>query len=73
MKINANFFNDYEKDFFPEIDYSNLEYNEKEIYKDKSVYENLIEEKIKYYKNNKNENFTTELKKIFHYGKQKKK
>jgi len=70
--FNINFFNDYEKDFFPEIDYSNLEYNEQEIYKDKSVYENLIEEKIKYFKNNKNENFTTELKKTFHYGKHKK-
>ena len=70
--FNINFFNDYEKDFFPEIDYSNLEYNEKEIYKDKSVYENLIKEKINYFENNKNENYTTELKKTFHYGKHKK-
>jgi len=70
--FNINFFNDYEKDFFPEIDYSNLEYNEHEIYKDRSIYENLIKEKINYFKNNKNENFTTELKKTFHYGKHKK-
>ena len=70
--FNINFFNDYEKDFFPDIDYSNLEYNEHEIYKDKSVYENLIKEKINYFKNNKNENYTTELKKTFHYGKHKK-
>ena len=69
---NINFFNDYEKDFFPEIDYSHLEYNEYEIYKDKSVYENLIKEKINYFKNNQNENYTTELMKSFHYGKHKK-
>ena len=70
--FNINFFNDYEKDFFPEIDYSNLEYNEYEIYKDKSIYENIIKEKINYFKNNNNENFTTELMKEFHYGKHKK-
>ena len=70
--FNINFFNDYEKDFFPEIDYSNLEYNEHEIYKNKSIYEDLIKEKINYFKNNKNENYTTELKKTFHYGIHKK-
>ena len=70
--FNINFFNDYEKDFFPEIDYSNLEYNEYQIYKDKPIYENLIKEKINYFKNNKNENYTTQLMKSFHYGKHKK-
>ena len=69
---NINFFNDYEKDFFPEIDYSHLKYNEHEIYKNISVYEDLIKEKINYFKNNKNENYTTELMKSFLYGKHKK-
>jgi len=32
----------------------------------------LIKEKINYFENNKNENYTTELKKTFHYGKHKK-
>ena len=67
-----NFFNDYEKDFFPDVDYSNLEYNEHEIYKNKEVYINLIKDKINYFKNNKNENNTIKLEKIFHYGKSKK-
>ena len=67
-----NFFNDYEKDFFPGIDYSNLEYNEHEIYKNKSVYDNIIKDKINYFKNNHNENKTIKLEKIFHYGKSKK-
>ena len=67
-----NFFNDYEKDFFPGIDYSNLEYNEHEIYKDKTVYDNLIKDKINYFRNNINENKTIKLEKIFHYGKSQK-
>lgn len=67
-----NFFNDYEKDFFPGIDYSNLEYNEHEIYKNKSIYDNIIKDKINYFKNNQNENKTIKLEKIFHYGKSKK-
>ena len=69
---NINFFDDYEKDFFPEIDYSHLEYNENEIYKGKSVYDNLIRDKINYFKKNKNKNFTIKLEKNFHYGKHKK-
>ena len=66
-----NFFNDYEKEFFPDIDYSNLNYNEYEIYKDKYIYENLIKDKINYFKNNENENRTIKLEKNFHYGKNK--
>ena len=45
-----NFFNDYEKDFFSESIYSNLKYNEYEIYKSKAVYENLIQKKNNFFK-----------------------
>ena len=69
---NINFFKDYEKDFFPGLDYSHLEYNEKEIYMNKAEYDNLIKEKIDYFKNNINENKTIKLDKIFKYGKNKK-
>jgi hypothetical protein len=72
MSCIINFFNDYEKEFFPDIDYSNLKYNDYEIYKDKYVYENLIKEKVKYLKNNKNLNPTTKFEKSFFYGKYKK-
>ena len=67
-----NFFNDYEKDFFSEIDYSHLEYNEFEIYNNKIEYDNLIKEKIKFFKKEKNQNQTIKLEKNFHYGKYKK-
>ncbi len=67
-----NFFNDYEKDFFSEIDYSHLEYNEYEIYKNKTEYENLIKEKINYFKKEKNQNPTIKLEKKFHYGRYRK-
>lgn len=63
-----NFFNDYEKDFFSESIYSNLKYNEYEIYKSKAVYENLIQKKIIFLKENKNENKDIKLEKNFHYG-----
>ena len=64
-----NFFEDYEKDFFSEIDYSNLEYNEFEIYKNKSIYENLIKERINHFKKEKNENQTIVLEKNFIFKK----
>ena len=66
-----NFFNDNEKEFFHDIDYSNLNYNEYEIYQDKTVYDNIIKEKIKYFKVNKNENRIIKLEKNFRYGKNK--
>jgi len=69
MSCIINFFNDYEKEFFPDIDYSNLKYNDYEIYKDKKVYENLIKEKVNYFKNNKNLNPTIKFQKNFFYGK----
>ena len=72
MSCIINFFNDYEKEFFPDIDYSNLNYNESEIYKDKYVYENLIKKKVNYFKTNKNLNPTIKFQKNFFYGKYKK-
>ena len=71
-RYKINFFNDYEKDFFSEIDYSNLKYNEYEIYKDKSVYEKLIKDRVIFFKKNKIENKTVQLNKTFHYGKNNK-
>ena len=72
INYNINFINDNEKEFFHDIDYSNLKYNEYEIYQDKTIYENIIKEKIKYFKENKNENRTIQLEKNFRYGKNKK-
>jgi hypothetical protein len=66
----VNFFNDYEKDFFSEIDYSNLEYNEYEIFKNKEIYEKLIKDKINYFKKEKNENPTIIFEKQFIYKKE---
>ena len=66
----VNFFNDYEKDFFSEIDYSNLEYNEYEIFKNKEIYEQLIKDKINYFKKEKNENPTIIFEKQFIYKKE---
>ena len=67
-----NFFKDYEKDFFNSIDYSNLKYNEYEIYNDNSLYDELVRERINYFKNIKNENETFQLEKTFYFGKRKK-
>ena len=72
ISYNLNFFKDYEKEFFPNVDYSNLEYNEYNIYKDKAAYEKLIKEKIEYFKNNKNKNYTVKFEKKLNYGKNKK-
>ena len=66
-----DFFNDYKNDFFPDVDYSNLEYNEDKIFKDKVSYENLIKEKLEYFKENTNENRTIKLEKKIYYGKHK--
>ena len=66
-----DFFNDYINDFFPDVDYSNVEYNESKIFKDKLEYEKLIKEKVKYFKENQNENKTIKFEKKFHFGKDK--
>ena len=64
-------FDNYEKDFFWDIDYSNLKYDENEIFRNKSKYDNLIKEKIKYFKKEKNENQTYLLEKKFNYKENK--
>ena len=67
-----NFFEDYEKDFFPDVNFSNLEYKESEIFGKEKIYENLIKDKIIYFQNEKNENNTIKLEKDLYYGKYKK-
>ena len=67
-----NFFEDYEKDFFPDVDYSNLEYKESEIFGKEKIYENLIKDKILYFQREKNENNIIKLEKDLYYGKYKK-
>ena len=71
ISYRSNFFNDYGKDFFPNLNFSNIEYNERLIYRNKSVYDKFIKDKVNYFRNNKAENFTTELEKTFYYGKYK--
>ena len=67
-----NVFYDCIKEFFPNVYNLNLEYNEYEIFRNKSVYDNLIKDKINYFKKNKNENQSIKLEKNFYYGKSKK-
>ena len=69
---NINFFEDYEKDFFPDVNFSNLKYKESEIFGKEKVYEDLIKNKIIYFQKEKNENNTIKLEKDLFYGKYKK-
>ena len=64
-----NFFNDYEKDFFTEPIYANLNYNEHEIYKSRTEYEELIKQKIEELKVKDPDNYKIKFEKKFHYGK----
>ena len=73
LNYKINFFKDYEKDFFNSIDYSNLKYNEYEIYNDKSIYDELVKEKVNHFRNLKNENETVSFNKTFYFGKRQKK
>ena len=66
-----NFFEDYEKDFFPDVNFTNLEYNESEIFGKEYIYENLIKDKILYFQKEKNENNIIKLEKNLFYGKYK--
>ena len=68
----VNFLNDYEKEFFSDSLYLNLEYNENEIYNEHFFYEDLIKKKIIYLKNHNNYNKTKKFEKKFHYGKYQK-
>jgi len=65
-----NFYEYFEKEIFSNEIYSNLEYNQNEIYANKDIYKNLIEENINYLKKNKNENKRVKFEKVFYYGKQ---
>ena len=67
-----NFVNDYEKDFFSDSAYLNLQYNENEIYKGEEYYDNYIKEKINYLKSNKIHSKIKHFEKNFCYGKYKK-
>ena len=67
-----NFFEDYEKDFFPDVNFSNLEYKESEIFGREHIYENLIKDKILYFQKTKNENNVIKLEKDLCYGNYKK-
>jgi hypothetical protein len=65
-------FNDFNNDFFTD-DYLNLHYDNKEIFNHPEKYNKIIEEKIEYFKKNKNENETVYLEKSFFFGQKKKK
>ena len=65
-------FDEYEKDFFWDIDYSNLTYDENEIFRDKNKYDNIVKERVNYFKKTKNENQTYFLEKKFNYKNNKK-
>ena len=67
-----NFVNDYEKDFFSDSAYLNLQYNENDIFKGEEYYENYIKEKINYLKSNKNYSRIKHFEKNFFYGEYKK-
>jgi len=64
-----NFFNDYEKEFFTDAIYATLNYNEHEIYKSRTEYEELIKKKIEELKVKNTDNNKIKYEKKFHYGK----
>lgn len=45
-----NFITDYEKDFFSDNTYINIQYNETDIFKDKSIYDKYIKNKFENFK-----------------------
>ena len=63
-----NFLNDYEKYFFSDVDYSNLEYNATEIFKNSLRYRKIIKEKIILSKKCIFDKKTIKLEKQFRYG-----
>ena len=67
-------FNEYfEKEIFANEAYSNLEYNQNEIYTKNDIYKNLIAENLNYLKKTKNEDRKIKFEKVFFYGKQQNK
>ena len=67
-----NFVNDYESDFFPDSTYLNMEYNENEIFKDRTIYDKYVKQKLELLKNKKNFSKDIKVEKNFKYGKNKK-
>ena len=67
-----NFFNDYERQFFTDSAYLNMEYNESEIFRPKSVYDKFIKKQFNLIKNNKSYDQTSKFEKNLKYGKYKK-
>ena len=67
-----NFLNDYEELFYFDIDYSGLQYNATEIFKNKSRYKKIIIDKINSLKKGIFDKKTIKFEKNFRYGKEKK-
>ena len=67
-----NFLNDYENNFYFDIDYSFLKYNATEIFKNKSRYKKIIIDKIKNIKKGIFDKKTIKLEKKFYFGKKQK-
>ena len=70
IKLN---FDEYENNFFNEPEYDKLKYDEKKIFGQKKLYEEIIRKKLIELQNVYNKNNTTQKEKIFNYGLQKKK
>ena len=66
-----NNYDEVYKEFFSDCDYSDLKYDEKEIFFNHKKLENVVKDKILYFKNEKNENQMYILEKNFFYGKKK--
>ncbi len=64
-------FSNFKKDFFSD-EYLKLHYNEEVIFNQHEKYNNIIKEKIEYFKTNKNKNNTTFLEKKYNFGQKNK-
>lgn len=70
IKIN---FDEYENNFFNEPEYDKLKYDEKKIFGQRKLYEEIIRKKLIELQTVYNKNNTTQKEKIFNFGLQKKK
>ena len=70
IKLN---FDEYENNFFNEPEYDKLIYDEKKIFGQRKLYEEIIKKKIIELQTVYNKNNTTQKEKLFNYGLQKKK
>ena len=66
-------FDEYENNFFNEPEYDKLKYDEKKIFGQKKLYEEIIKKKLIELQTVYNKNNTTKKEKIFNFGLQKKK